>query len=48
MESAAILRALDNLNSDHVFKNDRFLYGADGRYNAGYLLPWLSVRTTNT
>ncbi|EQB7258406.1 Mu-like prophage major head subunit gpT family protein, partial [Escherichia coli] len=28
--------ALDDLNSEHTFKNNEFLYGVDGRCNAGF------------
>ncbi|EFD5448965.1 Mu-like prophage major head subunit gpT family protein, partial [Shigella flexneri] len=28
--------ALDDLNSEHTFKNHEFLYGVDGRCNAGF------------
>ena len=28
--------ALDDLNSEHVFKNNEFLFGTDGRCNVGY------------
>lgn len=40
--------ALDDPRSEHVFKNRTFLYGTDGRYNGGYLLPWKAVKTVNT
>lgn len=35
--SAALFnRALDDLSSEHTFKNNEFLYGVDGRCNVGF------------
>ncbi len=42
------MTALDNPQSDHVFKKGEFLYSAEGSYNAGYLLPWKAAKTVNT
>jgi phage major head subunit gpT-like protein len=39
--------SLDNPNSDTVFKQRKYLYGVEGRYNAGYLLPWSAVKVDN-
>jgi phage major head subunit gpT-like protein len=41
------LVALDNPQSDHVFKHGEYLYSVEGSYNAGYLLPWKAVKTVN-
>ena len=40
--------ALDDPRSEHVFKNRSFLYGTDGRYVGGYLLPWMAAKTINS
>lgn len=45
-EKEAQLFALDNVSSDHVFKNHEFLYQAYGRYNAGYGLSELAWGST--
>ena len=39
--------SLDNPNSDTVFFKKKFLYGAEARYNVGYLLPWMAVKVDN-
>jgi hypothetical protein len=41
------MTALDNPQSDHVFKKGEFLYSVEGSYNGGYLLPWKAVKTVN-
>jgi phage major head subunit gpT-like protein len=40
--------ALDSPTSEEVFRRKKFLYGVEGRYNGGYGLWQLAVRTTNT
>lgn len=39
--------ALDNPRDDYVFHNRKFLYGVDARFNAGYGLWQMAIRTTN-
>lgn len=46
LEQRPTLDALDDMSSDHVFKNHEFLYQAYGRYNAGYGLPQFIIGST--
>lgn len=39
---------LTNSNDDHVFKNNEFLYGVDGRWNAGFGLWQLAYASKQT
>ncbi len=47
MRKAPTFVALDQPTNENVFKRKKFLYGVEGRYNAGYGLWQMAVLTTN-